>query len=107
LSDDSEMRALVDHFGPEESAVRAVSAGVDLFLVCHTPSRAHQGIDALVRAVESGELPRQRLSEARARVEAFLVRFAAARSPASDLSILRSDEHLALAAELEASSIIS
>ena len=100
ISDDSEMRALTDHFGLEEAVVRGIGAGVDLFLVCHTPSRAALGIEAVVRAVESGALPRHRVTEARERVEAFLARFAAPAGSGSNLSVLRSPEHLALAAEL-------
>jgi beta-N-acetylhexosaminidase len=98
VSDDSEMRALVDHFGLDEAVVLGIGAGLDLFLVCHTPSRAAQGIDALVRAVEDGRLPRERLTDAARRVEAFLGRFAG--PPASDLSRLRCPEHLALVEEL-------
>jgi beta-N-acetylhexosaminidase len=98
VSDDSEMLALVDHFGLEEAVVLGISAGLDLFLVCHTPSRAARGIDALVRAVEGGRLPRARVTEAARRVDAFLARFAG--PPAADFSRLRCPEHLALAEEL-------
>ena len=101
VSDDSEMRALVDHFGLEEAVVRGIGAGLDLFLVCHTPSRAAQSIDAVVRAVEDGRLSVERVREARQRVEAFLERFAAPAGTPSFLSHLRSAEHLALAAEFE------
>jgi beta-N-acetylhexosaminidase len=95
VSDDSEMRALVDHFGADEAVVRGIRAGIDLFLVCHTPSRVMAGIDALVHAVESGALASARLRDASQRVAAFSGRFAApAASP--DLSVLRARSHLEL-----------
>ncbi|HZA14015.1 MAG TPA: beta-N-acetylhexosaminidase, partial [Myxococcaceae bacterium] len=37
VSDDLEMKAITDHFGIAEAAVRGALAGVDLFLVCHRP----------------------------------------------------------------------
>jgi beta-N-acetylhexosaminidase len=101
VSDDSEMRALVDHFGADEAVVRGIGAGIDLFLVCHTPSRVAAGIDALVHAVERGALARARLRDAHQRVAAFLRRFAAPPVTAPDLSVLRCASHLALLEELE------
>jgi beta-N-acetylhexosaminidase len=104
VSDDTEMRALVDHFGLEEAVVRGFAAGLDLFLVCHTASRVEQGIEALVRAVRDGAVPARRIDEARARVERFLSRFAAPADYTPDLGCLRSSEHLALCRAVDPSS---
>ena len=49
ISDDLEMKAIVDHFGIDEAAVLAVEAGSDIVLVCKTPDlirRAHAGLSA-------------------------------------------------------------
>lgn len=75
ISDDLEMRAISEHFGVEEAAVRAVGAGCDVLLICHQPewlARAHR---ALVAAVGDGSLPRERVAEAAARVAAFKNRY--------------------------------
>lgn len=57
MSDDLEMKAIIDHFGVEEAVMRGAAAGVDLFLVCHTPDLQHRAIDAIVRGVERGLIP--------------------------------------------------
>jgi hypothetical protein len=52
-----------------------VNAGVDLFLVCHTLEQQHVAIDALVRAVKSGEVKREQLEEAGRRIDKLIDRF--------------------------------
>jgi beta-N-acetylhexosaminidase len=71
VSDDLEMAAVADRHGPEESAVLAVAAGVDVVLVGKTQSvweRAHEG---LVREAEASPAFRARL-EAAARAAGHL-----------------------------------
>ncbi len=68
ISDDLEMKAVLDHFGIEEAVRRALTAGVDLFLVCHDVERQEQALEALVRASESSSTLRNRLLESAARV---------------------------------------
>ena len=62
VSDDLEMGAIIDRYGVEEAVVKGVSAGVDLFLVCHSAERAHAAIEALVRAIEAGKLELSRFN---------------------------------------------
>jgi beta-N-acetylhexosaminidase len=102
VSDDLEMKAILDHFGLEEAVVRGVSAGVDLFLVCHSAERADAAIRALVRAVERGTLERARLEAAERRVAAFRARFAAPPRDRADLSALDTPAHRAIAERLRA-----
>lgn len=104
VSDDTEMHALVDHFGLEEAVVRGFAAGLDLFLVCHTASRVERGIEALVRAVRDGVVPAGRLEAARSRVERFLGRFAVPADYTPDLGCLQSSEHLALSRAIDPAS---
>lgn len=52
LSDDIEMDALAKRYEPEEIAARGVRAGLDLFLVCHSPSLQHRLYEALVHDQE-------------------------------------------------------
>lgn len=102
VSDDLEMRAIADHFSVERAAVEGLAAGVDLFLVCHQEAVQRRAIEAVVRAVERGEVSRERLDEARARVRALVRRFV--RGPENGLQRLGSDEHQALARGLESRS---
>jgi beta-N-acetylhexosaminidase len=95
VSDDLDMKAITDYFPLEEAVARGVLAGVDLFLVCQDASSQHRAIEALIRAVESGRVPQQRVEESNRRLDAFANRFA---RPAQDLvASLGSAEHRALA----------
>jgi beta-N-acetylhexosaminidase len=99
VTDDIEMKAIADHYGYDEAAIRGVLAGVDNFLCCHTADVAHQLIETVAGAVESGRVPLERLVEANQRMATFTERWAQpARAPR--LEVLASDAHLALVEEL-------
>ncbi|WP_323382735.1 beta-N-acetylhexosaminidase [Myxococcus dinghuensis] len=99
VSDDLEMKAIADHYSVEEAAVLGTLAGVDLFLVCHQADVQRRAIEALVKAVESGRVPRQRIVDAHRRLDVLASRFA---HPAEDrLATLGDTEHQALARGLD------
>ncbi len=95
ISDDLEMRAIADHFSVERAAVEGLLAGVDLFLVCHHADAQRRAIEALVDAVEQGDVPRARLAEASARVATLMERFVL--GPEDRVGTLGSSRHRALA----------
>jgi beta-N-acetylhexosaminidase len=68
VSDDLEMGAIADRYGPEEAAVSAVLAGVDLLLFCHRRERWEAAHAALVAEAERSPAFRARLTDAAARV---------------------------------------
>ncbi|MBV9233460.1 MAG: hypothetical protein JO030_05405 [Candidatus Eremiobacteraeota bacterium] len=80
VSDCLEMRALPGAASPQ-TAILALSAGVDLLLFSHDTDAAYAAATAIAQAVESGALPLQRLETARRRVE----RLRAHASPPLDL----------------------
>ncbi|MGV3624782.1 MAG: beta-N-acetylhexosaminidase [Archangium sp.] len=94
VSDDLEMKAISEHFSVERAVVDGVKAGVDSFLVCHRHDVQRRAIEALVKAVESGEVARARLDEARSRMAALVQRFV--HGPEDLLATLGSPEHEAL-----------
>jgi beta-N-acetylhexosaminidase len=100
VSDDLEMKAIVDHVGVERAAVEGVAAGVDLFLVCHTPEVQRRAIAAVVEAVLVGRLSLGQLELASARIARMTERFA--QGPEDRLASLGSDEHQRLASGLHA-----
>jgi beta-N-acetylhexosaminidase len=102
VSDDLEMRAILDHYGMADAAVRAVAAGVDLMLVCHSAERAHQAIDGLVAGVHEGRLSDAALDGARSRVLAFYRRWVAPAPGRAITADLNTPEHRLLAARLAA-----
>ena len=64
VTDDLQMQAITDAYGPEEAAVLAVLAGNDL--LCSTDYRAQYG--AVLEAVQSGRIPMETLDAAALRV---------------------------------------
>lgn len=65
MTDSLQMQAMTDHYGSGEIAVKAVKAGVDM-LLC--PDDLDKAVDALLRAVENGELTQERIDESVLRV---------------------------------------
>lgn len=65
MTDDmANMRAITDNFAPGQAAVRAVVAGVDLLIIAGGLPRQRESRDALLAALASGELSRERVDEA-------------------------------------------
>lgn len=65
MTDSLQMQAMTDHYGSGEIAVKAIKAGVDV-LLC--PADLDKAINALLRAVETGELTQERIDESVLRV---------------------------------------
>ncbi|WP_049923515.1 beta-N-acetylhexosaminidase [Halopiger djelfimassiliensis] len=68
VTDGMEMRAIADTVGTPEGCVRALEAGCDLLLVCHTPETQAASVEAVLEAVESGRLDEATIDEAVERV---------------------------------------
>jgi beta-N-acetylhexosaminidase len=109
LSDDLEMKAVSAHTPVPAAAVQAIKAGCDAVLVCSGDVDLQAAtLEALVKAVESGEISQRRLDDALMRLRRAKVRFLAAERPkmAARIKELRDvvgrDEHQAIAAEMAA-----
>ncbi|MGA8942914.1 MAG: beta-N-acetylhexosaminidase [Thermoactinomyces sp.] len=61
ITDDMEMGAIAENFGTSEAAVRAVQAGADIVLVCHSLDRQTESIKAVKQAVEQGKIDEKRI----------------------------------------------
>ena len=65
VTDALEMNAIKNHFAPEQAAVAALRAGVDVLLM---PSNLRKAFDGVVQAVEDGTISEERLNESVRRV---------------------------------------
>ncbi|MHB8481339.1 MAG: beta-N-acetylhexosaminidase [Nitrospiria bacterium] len=63
VSDDLEMQAISDHYTVKEAAVKAVSAGSDIVLVCHRPDLQEQAFEGLFNACGKGTISEKRLEQ--------------------------------------------
>jgi beta-N-acetylhexosaminidase len=82
-----EMDAIAATIGTSAGAVRALAAGADLLLMSHRLDRARAAVDAIVAAVEGGEVPLARLQSAAARVRGLRERYAVLRPFAGELDL--------------------
>jgi len=89
------MKAIANYYSVEEATVQGTLAGVDLFLVCHRADVQRRAIEALVKAVEAGRVPRERITEAHRRLARLEARFA--HPPEDRVATLGDAEHRALA----------
>jgi len=63
VTDDLAMAGAKGGGTPAEAAVKAAQAGADLFIVSSPPQQQADAYDAVVAAVESGEIPRSRIEK--------------------------------------------
>ncbi|HEX6532658.1 MAG TPA: beta-N-acetylhexosaminidase [Nitrospira sp.] len=75
LTDDLEMHAIVDHYGPGDAAVRAVLAGCDVLLICKERDREIAAFEAVEKAVASGTIDMARLDQSVARIQRIKQRY--------------------------------
>ena len=75
LTDDLEMLAIIDHYGIEDAAVRAVQAGCDVILICKDRDREIAAFEAMEQAVASGTISIERLDLSAARIARLKDRF--------------------------------
>jgi beta-N-acetylhexosaminidase len=109
LSDDLEMKAVSARYEVPEAAVDAIRAGCDAVLVCSGDVDLQgRTLEALVRAVESGQIPATRHDDAFARLRRAKQRFLVGDRPGATArmkalrGILGREEHQLVAAEMAA-----
>lgn len=108
LSDDLEMKAVSARYTVADAAVAAIQAGCDGLLICSGNVDAQaQALEALVKAVETGEIPQARLDDAERRLRRAKERFLADRPPARARrqawrQVVGCDAHRAVADEMAA-----
>jgi beta-N-acetylhexosaminidase len=91
VTDCLQMKAVADHWGTPRAAVLAAKAGADMLLVCHSWEQQQETYNALIEAVESGELPLIRVDEAVGRV--LTTKRLAFTPEVPPLSVIGSAEH--------------
>jgi beta-N-acetylhexosaminidase len=75
LTDDLEMHAIVDHYGPGDAAVRALLAGCDVLLICKDRDREVAAFESVEQAVASGTIGTARLDQSVARIQRVKQRY--------------------------------
>ena len=68
ITDDMEMGAIKNNFGIKEASIKAVSAGADILLICHTESSINSAIQGIVKEVQEGAISVDRIDESVRRI---------------------------------------
>jgi beta-N-acetylhexosaminidase len=68
VTDDLAMEGANGGEPPAGAAVEAVKAGADLLIISSPPQQQADAYDAVVKAVESGEIPEDRIRESAKRI---------------------------------------
>ncbi len=79
MTDDMTMGAIAENYGLGDAAVRSVQAGSDIVLVAHGADQAIETIQAIKKAVESGQISEQRIDESAARILALKQKYLSAK----------------------------
>jgi beta-N-acetylhexosaminidase len=75
VSDDLEMGAIAKSWRPGKAAVLAAQAGCDILPLCKTADAQVEALEALIRAVEAGEIATSAMDDADDRIRALKDRF--------------------------------
>lgn len=91
-----EMKAITNHYGPEEAVVLGALASIDALLFSHTQAHQEAAYAALLGAVKSGRVPLSIIDDANRRLAAFKARYLL---PRTDVALVHSAAHQELANE--------
>ena len=78
ITDGMDMHAIAQRYGVGHAAVLALVAGADMVMALGTPVTQEETIDAIARAIESGELPMTDVERKLERLAALTARYACA-----------------------------
>jgi beta-N-acetylhexosaminidase len=87
FSDDMEMKAVSDHYGPGEAAALAARAGIDAMVFCHDLTKAVQALEFLYAEAEKDPALHARVETSYRRIGALKQRWLKKFSGAADNAI--------------------
>ncbi len=91
ISDGMEMKAVMDLYGIEEATLRAINAGCDMALICHSAEQESSTAEYLARALDDGRLTPETLADRVSRLTAWKRRI---QPPAGTYADFRCEEKL-------------
>ena len=75
ISDDLEMKAIIDNYMLDNAVVMSVEAGVDILIISKTEESQFIAIEALLKAVRDGRIPEDRIDLSYHRIRSLKERF--------------------------------
>lgn len=68
ITDDLDMKAMLNHYSREQIPVNAFKAGADMLLYCNDPSSPVIAVEAVTSAIAQGQLDKAQLENSRSRI---------------------------------------
>lgn len=102
ITDDMEMKAMADSYSMEIAAPAALSAGVDMILVCKDRGEQERAYGSLLEAASRGSVSMERVNRAVKRILQAKERFASA-DYNIDIEVVNCEEHKGLVRRIEES----
>ncbi|HEY4485816.1 MAG TPA: beta-N-acetylhexosaminidase [Nitrospiria bacterium] len=87
VTDDLEMKAIADAYGPGEAAVRSIEAGCDILLICQDEAGQLSALEAVARAVKSKRITEKRIDQSVLRILKIKEKFILPYQPADRAAI--------------------
>jgi beta-N-acetylhexosaminidase len=81
ITDDLDMGAVARHYSPDDCALKAFSAGADILLICNNPEKAISARDRIFEAIQTGEVPVDRLRQSLRRIAHLKAKYASSFRP--------------------------
>jgi len=88
ITDDLHMEAITKHYSVGDAAIKAVQAGADMVLICHSLDEQKQAINALVHAVKTGQISEERINESIKRIAMLKRHYDLTDEPSSIAAVL-------------------
>jgi beta-N-acetylhexosaminidase len=104
ISDDLEMKAIADHYGPDEAAVKSIAAGCDLLIYRGDTGLPVKQIEAIIKAIENKELPMEQVDKAIGRIQAAKRVYAEQKGP---VDVTQVSKHIGLPEHFQLADVIT
>lgn len=104
ISDDLEMKAIIDNYTLDNAVIMSVEAGVDILIISRTEESQFIAFEALVKAVRDGRIPEERIDLSYHRIRSLKERFLHPHKPGkidASLLALRLEKHRETAEEIQ------
>jgi beta-N-acetylhexosaminidase len=102
ITDSMGMKAIADYFGTGEAAVMTVKAGADIVMMCGTSESQLEAYNALVKAVENGDIPMETIDRSVKRILEFKKKYVVSPKPLQTVSVEKRGEIIRQASERSA-----
>jgi len=104
VTDCLEMNAIKEHYGTAKGALEALKAGADMVFISHSADIVEEAVLLIEKAVETSELPLERVEDALSKVLKYKKKYAVS-DRAVDISIVGSEANRREAARISSESI--